>query len=139
MHFSQFFSIHHRHHPLIFSLGFISEKIALKIKRTAVSRRTCNYPLCQQKNGLKTISKEFRYVIAVNENVFVPSRSVACANHIKTDAWKHVNQLIEPEYHEYNDEYLVDMFQLLSNPPKKNTETRESRMYKYNTLHTNNV
>lgn len=103
----------------------------MNIKRTAATKRKCNHPSCWQTKKLKTIPIELRYKIAVDEKVFVPSNAVACQNHINSDAWKNVNQIIESESSEYSKQYLVDMFDLLSNPPSKISETKESRMYSY--------
>lgn len=106
----------------------ILEKICLKIKRTAASKRKCNFPTCKEKEHLKTIPKEHRYRIAVEENVFIPHLAVSCVNHIEVNAWKQVAQLIEDNA-DYTKQYLEDMFQLLSKPPTKIGEAKESSMY----------
>lgn len=49
--------------------------------------------------------------------------------HINSDTWEQVNQLIESEDSEFKNEYITDMFELLSDPPLKEGTTKESRMY----------
>ena len=58
----------------------ILEKISLNIKRTAASRRKCNYPKCKNKQNLSRIPKELRYQIAIEERVFIPFNVNACAH-----------------------------------------------------------
>lgn len=105
------------------------QKIQLKIKRTAASRKSCNHPMCGVTRSLKTIPKEKRYQIAVTEGVFIPPNTLACCNHIEIEAWKNVNAFITSEHSDFTKKNIEDMFDLLSNPPVKAGESKESSVY----------
>lgn len=106
----------------------VAQKIELKIKRTAASRRSFNHPMCGVTRNLVTISKEKRYQIAISEGVFIPLHAVACYNHIEIDSWKNVKELIVPEYSQFTKNYIEDMFELLTNPSVKSGASKESSM-----------
>lgn len=103
------------------------EQIALTIKRTAATKRKYNHPLCGVTRSLHRIPIDIRYRIAVEESVFIPFQSVACTNHIEAESWSNVNSFITPEQY-FTKSLLEDLFQLLSNPPAKNSTSKESSM-----------
>lgn len=109
------------------SFIFHSESISLKIKRTAFSGARCNFPGCSESKHLKRIPKELRYRIAIEQKVFVPTNSLACAIHISDAEWVDVQSIIV-DTNNFTENYLVDMFQLLTNVPKKKCETLEASM-----------
>lgn len=102
--------------------------ICLNIKRTAASKSKCSFPKCKEKKNLKTIKKEVRYRVAVEEKIYIPQQSVACENHIEAIEWIQVARSME-DHADFTKEYLENMFQLLSNPPKKLDEAKESSIY----------
>lgn len=107
----------------------------LSIKRTAVSKRRCNYPSCWHTNGLTNISREMRYRIAVQRKVYIPKYAVACSIHNNLAAWENSNETIEANDHQFRREYIEDMFDLLTNPTTKIVGCLESRMYYFVQIH----
>lgn len=85
--------------------------------------------MCTATRDLTTISKEKRYQIAITEGVFIPLNSAACCNHIELETWKNVNALIQSENSDFTKKYIEDMFELLSKPPIKAGESKESSVY----------
>lgn len=106
----------------------ISGKVNLKIKRTSAAKYYCNHPSCKRTDDLRTVSKQMRYHIAIEEAVFLPQNVVACAAHINVGAWKNVNALITKEEYKFTTGHIEEMFQLLTYPPKTES-AKESSLY----------
>lgn len=115
--------------PLSLVIHSLTESIQLKIKRTAVSKRQCNYPDCWKTSNLKEISKELRLSIIKDQKIYVPQRTVACELHLKLDAWKNAYEKIELNECQFTSEQLEEMFHLLTNTTLESPGCIESRMY----------
>lgn len=86
----------------------------LNVKRTAATKSRCNFPDCYRTRDLKTIPKNMRHAIAVDEKIFIPAGVPACSVHINMDAWKDANGKIDAVEYDYSREYLEEMFRLLT-------------------------
>lgn len=101
--------------------------ILLCVKRTSATKSRCNYPDCSRARELKTIPKNTRHAIAVQEKIFIPAGVPACPAHINFDSWKDANGLIEPNENEFSREYLEEMFRLLTTSSTNISGCKESR------------
>lgn len=85
----------------------------LSIKRCSVSKRLCAYPSCNEKCGLKLLSKEIRYTVLFRSKVFIPYRTLGCPNHSNEAAWLNIANIIVQNEFEYSKKQIQEMFDLL--------------------------
>lgn len=93
---------------------YIADRILhLKIKRAPSSTKRCSFPICAASQNLKKMQETDRCYIAKVCKIYIPAISKVCSVHANKFSWR--NDDVLNESNDFTDEYIEDMFQLLTN------------------------
>lgn len=91
--------------------------ISLNVNRATYSSTNCSHPQCSERNKLRRIPIETRYILIKKLRFYIPPKGLGCELHRYSIAWS-ANDVDESSY-PFTRNQIEDMIDLLRFEPKR--------------------